>query len=74
MASQGSSDKSFAKASVIRSHYIYKSIWTPVVEELALQREHGNDHDKSAGTPLCTEKQARAAVYILTGLTKFTMF
>ena len=50
MASQGSSDSSFEKASVIRGHHIYKSIWTPVVgEELALQREDGNDHDLKHG-------------------------
>ena len=46
MASQGSSNSAFEKASVIRGHHIYKSIWTPVVgEELTLQREDGNDHD-----------------------------
>ena len=46
MASQGSSDSSFEKASMIRGHHIYKSIWTPVVgEELTLQQEDGNDHD-----------------------------
>ena len=46
MASQGSSDSSFENASVIRGHHIYKSKWTPVVEELALQQEDGNNHDK----------------------------
>ena len=43
MASQGSSDSSFENASMIRGHH---KLWMPVVgEELALQREDGNDHE-----------------------------
>ena len=45
MTSQGSSNSSFEKASVIRRHHIYKSTWTPVVGGLTLQREDDNDHD-----------------------------
>ena len=35
---------------MIRGQHIYKIIWMPVGEELALQREDGNDHDKHAVT------------------------
>ena len=51
MASQGSSNNYFKKASVIRGQHIYNIIWMPVVgEELALQQEDGNDHDTHAVT------------------------
>ena len=33
----------------IRGHHIYKSIWQPIVgEQLTLEREDGNSHDRHA--------------------------
>ena len=35
--------------SVVRGHHIYKSIWTPVLgEELSVEPENGNEHDRYA--------------------------
>lgn len=35
--------------SVVRGHHVYKSIWTPVLgEELLVEQEHGNEHDRYA--------------------------
>ena len=37
----------YEKASVVRGHHIYKSLWTPEANEiLLLQRETGNEHDE----------------------------
>ena len=39
----------YEKASVVRGHHIYKSLWTPEVNEiLLLRRETGNEHDEYA--------------------------
>ena len=39
----------YGKASVVRGHHIYKSLWTPEVNEiLLLRRETGNEHDEYA--------------------------
>ena len=39
----------YEKASVVRRHHIYKSLWTPEVNEiLLLRRETGNEHDEYA--------------------------
>ena len=39
----------YEKASVVREHHIYKSLWTPEVNEiLLLRREAGNEHDEYA--------------------------
>lgn len=38
----------YEKGSVVQGHHIYKTIWTPVLEELTLQTEDGNEHDKPA--------------------------
>ena len=39
----------YEKASVVRGHHIYKSLWTPEVNEiLLLWRETGNEHDEYA--------------------------
>ena len=39
----------YEKKSVVRGHHIYKSIWTPAIgEELLLEVEDGNKHDKHA--------------------------
>ena len=47
MASEGSD--SYEKTSVIRGHHIYKSVWTPFIgEELVVEAEDGNEHDKNA--------------------------
>ena len=49
MASQGSNDFSYQKASVVRGHHIYKTIWTPTVgETLQLRAEDTNEHDEHA--------------------------
>ena len=41
----------FTLDSVIRGHHIYKEIWTPFVgEELTLNQENGNSHDRYAIT------------------------
>ena len=35
--------------SVVRGHHVYKSVWTPVIgEELYLEPEESNEHDKYA--------------------------
>ena len=48
MASQPA-DLQYEKASVVRGHHIYKSLWTPEVNEvLLLRRETGNEHDEYA--------------------------
>lgn len=37
----------YALESVIRGHYVYKSIWHPILgEQLTLEREDGNGHDR----------------------------
>ena len=37
----------YEKASVVRGYHIYKSLWTPEVNEiLLLRRETGNEHDE----------------------------
>ena len=47
MASQG--EDRHERASVIRGHHVYKSIWTPMVgEELNIAAEDGNEHDRYA--------------------------
>ena len=34
---------------VVRGHHVYKSIWTPVLgEELSVEPENGNEHDRYA--------------------------
>ena len=39
----------YEKASVVRGYHIYKSLWTPEVNEiLLLWRETGNEHDEYA--------------------------
>ena len=39
----------YGKASVVRGHHIYKSLWTPEVNEiLLLRRETGNEQDEYA--------------------------
>ena len=46
MASHSRSLYSYYHESVIRSHHVYKAIWTPVIGEvLNLQQEIGNSHD-----------------------------
>ena len=41
----------FTLDSVIRGHHVYKDIWTPFVgEELTLNQENGNSHDRYAIT------------------------
>ena len=43
MASEGS--EGYEKMSVIRGHHIYKSVWTPFIEEeLMVEAEDGNEH------------------------------
>ena len=47
MASEGSD--SYEKTSVIGGHHIYKSVWIPFIgEELVVEAEDGNEHDKNA--------------------------
>ena len=49
MASQGSNNFSYQKASVVRGHHIYKEIWTPAIGEvLHLREEDDNEHDEHA--------------------------
>ena len=49
MASKGSN--SYEKTSVIRGNHIYKSVWTPFIgEELVVEAEEGNEHDKNVVT------------------------
>ena len=39
------SDK-YEKASVVKGHHVYKSIWTPVIgQELQFKPEDDNEHD-----------------------------
>ena len=39
----------YEKESVVRGHHIYKSVWTPVIgEELSVEREQNNQHDRHA--------------------------
>ena len=39
----------YEKASIVRGHHIYKSLWTPEVNEiLLLRRETGKEHDEYA--------------------------
>ena len=41
--------ESFEKASVVRGHHIYKAVWMPTLgEELLLEPEDDNEHDKYA--------------------------
>ena len=47
MASEGSDN--YEKTSVISGHHIYKSVWTPSIEEeLVVKAEDGNKHYKHA--------------------------
>ena len=32
----------------MRGHHVYKSVWTPVGEELNLEHEESNEHDEYA--------------------------
>ena len=42
----------YGKASVVRGHHIYKSLWTPEVNEiLLLRRETGNEHQALSKQP-----------------------
>ena len=34
--------------SVVRGHHAYKTVWTPVIEQLHLEKESGNPHDDFA--------------------------
>ena len=44
MASQESRE-TYEKASVIRGHHVYKTVWTPFIgQELSLKAEDGNAH------------------------------
>lgn len=39
----------YEKASVLRVHHVYKSVWTPVIgEELVVTLEDGNEQDDRA--------------------------
>lgn len=49
--------RTYAYSSVIRGHYIYKSIWTPVVgETLEARIEENNIHDRFAISVLREDK------------------
>ena len=49
MASSQPLQYEFERESVVRGHHIYKDVWTPQLnEELQLQREPGNEHDRHA--------------------------
>ena len=42
-------ESEFRKESVVRCHHVYRFVWTPVVgEELILEPEDCNEHDKFA--------------------------
>ena len=46
-ASQGVPAHSvYEKGGVVRGHHIYKTCWTPVIEELPVEREEDNQHDE----------------------------
>ena len=40
---------SYEKTSMIRGHHIYKSVWTPIIEEqLVLEAQDDNEYSKYA--------------------------
>ena len=41
--------KSFRIESVVSGHHVYKTLWTPHLEELETRRELDNEHDQFAG-------------------------
>ena len=56
----------YGKASVVRGHHIYKSLWTPEVNEiLLLRRETGNEQDEYAVAVLDPTAATRLRLTIL---------
>jgi hypothetical protein len=50
-ASDASAACTFTQSGVVRGHHIYKEVWTPFIgEELCLQQERYNTHDRFAVT------------------------
>ena len=46
---------SYEFQSVVRGHHVYKEIWTPGMgEELNVEGERGNEHDRYALSVVCT--------------------